>query len=53
MFMISEGPIRYEEETENSIIKASVVLHKLIRIWKGLFREVGKPLAANQPACPS
>jgi len=37
----------------NSIVKASHVPNKLIRIGEGLFREVGETFAANQSACPS
>jgi len=34
----------------NSIVKASHVVHKLIRILEGLFREVGETFAAfSQP----
>jgi len=36
----------------NSVVKASHVAHKLIRILEGLFREVGETFAANQLACP-
>jgi len=36
-FMIFEGPVCCEEETVNSIVKASVVLHNLLRIREGLF----------------
>jgi hypothetical protein len=53
MFMISMGPICYKEYNVNSIVQASVVPHKLIRIPKGLFREVDETFAANQSACPS
>ena len=37
----------------NSIVKASHVPHKLIRILEELFREVCETFAANQSAGPS
>jgi len=47
MFMLFLGPICYEEETVNSIVRTSVVLHSLLRIREGLFRELGENFAGN------
>jgi len=47
MFMLILGPICYEEEIVNSIVRTSVVLHSLLRIREGLFRELGENFAAN------
>jgi hypothetical protein len=47
-FKISEGPVSCKEETVNSIVKASVVLHNFIRTWEGLFCEECENYAVNQ-----
>jgi hypothetical protein len=47
-FKISEGPTTCKEETVNSIIKASVVLHNFIRTREGLFFEGRANFAVNQ-----
>jgi hypothetical protein len=47
-FKIFEGPICCKEETANSIIKASVVLHNFIRTWEGPFCEGAENYAMNQ-----
>jgi hypothetical protein len=47
-FKTSEGPICCKEETVNSIIKASVVLHNFIRAWEGLFCEGAENYTVNQ-----
>jgi hypothetical protein len=47
-FKIFEGPMCCKEETVNSVIKASVVLHNFIRTREGLFCEGAKNYSANQ-----
>jgi hypothetical protein len=49
-FKIFEGPICCKEETVNSIIKASVVLHNFIRTRELLFCEDAENYAVNQPS---
>jgi hypothetical protein len=45
---IFEGPICCKEETESSLVKASVVLHNFGRTQEGLFYEGTKNYAVNQ-----
>lgn len=47
-FKIFEGPMCCKEETVNSVIKASVVLHNLIIIREGIFCEGAENYALNQ-----
>jgi hypothetical protein len=37
-----------KDEIVNSVIKASVILHNIIRTWEGLFCEGAENYAANQ-----
>jgi hypothetical protein len=48
-FKIFEGPICCKEETVNSVVKASVVLHNFVRIREGLaFYERAENYAVNE-----
>jgi hypothetical protein len=48
LFELFEGPVCCKQETVNSIVKSSVVLHNFIRIWEGLLYETGERSAVNQ-----
>jgi hypothetical protein len=47
-FKIYEGPICCKEDTVNSVVKASVVLHNFIRTQEGSFGEGTQNYTINQ-----
>jgi hypothetical protein len=48
-FVLFEGPVCCKQETVNSVVKRSVVLHNSSTIGKGLLYEIGERSAVNQP----